>query len=128
MYCRRLKSQYFGIPKSGASPRFRILRGCSYATVPPPFPCGHTLNFGKSEVFTPKTSPKSTDVRICLLFCPKNIRTVQTPSPLTANVFYGRPLSYDVILTLIFVSLVQHSLSFGPRSATVSNRETGIRN
>jgi len=34
------------------------------------------------------------------------------------GLFYGRPLSYDVIFKLIFVSLVQHSLSFGPRAAT----------
>jgi len=76
----------------------------------------HTINFEKSEVFYTKkcgrphlSSP-----------CPKNVRTGQTPSSLSADVFYGRPLSYDVIFTLIFVLLIQHSLSFGPRAATVS--------
>jgi len=34
IYCRRLNSQYFGAPKSGASQRLRVLRGRgSYATV-----------------------------------------------------------------------------------------------
>jgi len=68
-------------------------------------------------------TPKSADVRIflsCLPPCPKNVRTGQISSPLTA-VLYGRHLSYDVIFTLIFVSLVQHSLSFRPRAATGFN-------
>jgi len=82
----------------------------------PPCPCGHTINFQKSEVFFTKkcgrphlSSPLS-----------ENVRTRQTPSPLTADIFYGQPLSYDVIFTLIFVSLVQHTRSFGPRAATAS--------
>jgi len=42
----------------------------------------------------------------CLLPSLKNVRTEQTTYPLTTDVFYGQTLSYDAIITLIFVSVV----------------------
>jgi len=39
-----------------------------------PCPCGHTIDFEKSEVFAPKSAFPS-------LPCPQNVRTEQIPSP-----------------------------------------------
>jgi len=76
---------------------------------PTPCPCGHTINFKKSEVFYTKKSAFP---------LVRKMSALDKPLSLTADVFYGRPLSYDVIFTLIFLSLDQHSLSFGPRANT----------
>jgi len=76
--------------------------------------CGHIINFEKSKVFYTKKCGRS---HLSSPLSEKCLHWIN-PFPLTADVFYGWPLSYDVIFKLIFVSLVQHSLSFGLRAAS----------
>jgi len=61
------------------------------AQLPPPCPCGHTINFEKSEVFV----PKSTDVRILKYPLVRKMSALNN-SALTADVFYRRPLQRKV--------------------------------
>jgi len=54
----------------------------------PTCPCGHTITFKKSEDFCAKKC-KRPHLKTPL------VRTGQTSYPLTADVFYGRPLNWD---------------------------------
>jgi len=57
-----------------------------------PSPCGHTLNFKKSEVFALKGADDGRQ-HLKKPPCLKNVRAGQTPSPLTADVFYEQSLT-----------------------------------
>jgi len=54
----------------------------------PPCPCGHTINFEKPEVFGTKKYGRL-HLKNPLSPCP---HWTNHPSPLTVDVFYGRPL------------------------------------
>jgi len=56
------------------------------AQPPPPCPCGHTINFENLEVFCTKKCGRPLVRKISGLD--------KLPSPLTANIFYGRPLMF----------------------------------
>jgi len=58
-----------------------------------PCPCGHTINFEKSKVFCAK---KCGHPRLKNSSCPQYVRPGQTP--LTADVFYGRPFQSTKLL------------------------------
>jgi len=82
---------------------------------PPPLSVRTHHKFWKIQSFLHQKVRTSASV---FLLVRKMSALDKPPSTLTTDVFYGRPLSYDVIFTLIFVSVVQHSISFGPRAAT----------
>jgi len=108
--------------------KFDLLPPCSenvrFGSALRPCPCGYTINFKKSKSFHTKMCGRPhLSFPLSPLFSPPSHNSPPPPPPpppppLTADVFYGWLLSKDVIFTLVFVSLVQHSLSFGPRAAT----------
>jgi len=61
-----------------------------------PCPCGHTIIFEKSEVFCNLKYRKSNTEKPFPLPspCPQHVRTRQTLSPLTVEVFINGPLRY----------------------------------
>jgi len=76
-------------------PSIKNVRTKSQKIDPSPCPCGHIINFEKFEVF----APKSADVRISILI--RKMSALNRPlHPLTADVFYGQPLT-EIANTLV---------------------------
>jgi len=65
-----------------------------------PCPCGHSINFEKSDVFSTRKCGRP-HLKNALPPCSQNVRTGQTLSPLTADILYGWLLKhffYNVVL------------------------------